>query len=237
MAPPGKKKRARGKRKSDEAEAGNSSSGDNSDDDQVGRAPKRANSAPQQRKASSSTKKAKAKKPDSGYTLFFRAQHSELTKSGEPIENIHEREVGPNPTPLNRNKALVKVISKRWNSLDIMSRLKYDTMAREEKEKRAAEEDEGQDESDGKSSTSSSSEDKESNQKQKSRFVATKKDKRKDKNEEEKTVNAEERAPRQSPLANAGESNAISAHCVECMQPKFPNFNFFFVHASHHQQR
>jgi len=85
--------------------------------------------------------KKKSKKPDSGYTLFFKSENAALSKSGEDIEAVHEREVrrgGELPPGFNRNKALVTVISHRWNNLDIMERLKWDTKAREEKEKAEA---------------------------------------------------------------------------------------------------
>lgn len=78
----------------------------------------------------------KIKKPDSGYTLFFRHQKRMLKDAKESIADICEREV-PSKGPSDRkltvgSKALVKVVSNRWNNLQIMERLAWDTKAREQ---------------------------------------------------------------------------------------------------------
>ena len=80
------------------------------------------------------------KKPDNGYTIFFKEEHQRLIEKDEALEVTYEREVASKPgnqQPFrNRNKALVKVISNRWNALDVVERLKYDAMAKVQKVER-----------------------------------------------------------------------------------------------------
>ena len=83
-------------------------------------------------------RKKKAKKPDSGYSIFFRHERARLLESGDAIEDIFEKEVAPISTletANQTNKALVKVIAKRWNNLNLSSRLRYETLAQQQKKK------------------------------------------------------------------------------------------------------
>ena len=91
----------------------------------------------------------KAKKPDSGYSIFFRTQRQLLQESGESIEQAYEREVAPLSTlsdERHRSKALVKLIAARWKRLNRMERMKYDALAEQQRIQQSKKEEQQQQE-------------------------------------------------------------------------------------------
>ena len=86
--------------------------------------------------SSSNPTPRKRKKPDSGYSIFFRTQRQLLQESGETIEQAYEREVAPLSTLSDvghRSKALVKLIAARWKRLDRLGRMQYDILAEQQR--------------------------------------------------------------------------------------------------------
>mmetsp|Transcript_3857 Transcript_3857/g.8195 ORF Transcript_3857/g.8195 Transcript_3857/m.8195 type:complete len:604 (-) Transcript_3857:481-2292(-) len=132
MAPP---KKQSGKHSREEGSSGRDQQGDDAPEPPPPKRPATGGRKSSSSGGGSKKKKSQSKKPDSGYTFFFRHQHQELLDGDEAIESVFEREVQTVGKPSNRNKALVKVVSHRWNNLDLMERLKWETIAREAREK------------------------------------------------------------------------------------------------------
>ena len=99
--------------------------------------------------SSSNPTPRKRKKPDSGYSIFFRTQRQLLQESKESIEQAYEREVAPLSTlsdERHRSKVLVKLIAARWKGLDRLGRMQYDILAEQQRMQQSNPQPQGQQE-------------------------------------------------------------------------------------------